>query len=194
VFGLGKETALFKSCTDDYLELLRDQEVIRTKYGSTDVAPDSSSVTKTIASVIHFAADNAREQHRLLGDADKLAKKFRVPEKRLWHIKVKAFADSEQWSNLRLLSESRTKSPIGFKPFARAAIRGKQNETEVMKYIDRVTAMDERYDLFCEATMWKKALEEAGKMRDGNRILNVKRLCNSDDIQMQADQMLARLA
>lgn len=194
VFGLGKETALYKSCTDDYLELLKDQEVLRTKYSSADVAPEGSSVAKTIASIIHFSALNAREQHRLLGDVDKLAKKFRVSEKRLWHIKVKAFADSGQWSNLRMLSESKTKSPIGYKPFARAAIQGKQTANDIIRYIDRVTVPEERYDLFCEALMWKNALEEAGKLRDGNRILNVKQLCNSLEIQMQADQMLGRLA
>ena len=65
-----------------------------------------------MASVIHYAAANQREQHRLLADADKIAKKFRIPEKRVWHIKVKAFADSKQWSNLRLLADSK-KSPIG---------------------------------------------------------------------------------
>jgi len=194
VFGLGKDTALYKSCTDDYLELLKDQEVLRTKYGSSEVAPEGESVTGTIASVIHFAAVNMREQHRLLADADKISKKFRLSDKRLWHIKVKAFADSEQWSNLRILADSRTKSPIGYKPFARAAIKGKQNENEIMRYIDRVTDPEEKYDLFCEAGLWKKALDEASKMRDTQRILNVKTLCNSPDLQLLADQMMARLA
>jgi len=194
VFGLGKDTALYKSCTDDYLELLKDQEVLRTKYSSSEVAPEGSSVTGTISAVIHFAAANIREQHRLLADADKVAKKFRVSEKRLWHIKVKAFADSDQWSNLRLLADSKTKSPIGYKPFARAAIKGKQNVNEVLKYIDRVTVPEEKYDLFCEASLWKNALEEAAKLRDARRILNVKTLCNSAELQMLADQMLARMA
>lgn len=27
IFGLGKETAFHKACTDDYIELLKDQEV-----------------------------------------------------------------------------------------------------------------------------------------------------------------------
>jgi vacuolar protein sorting-associated protein 16 len=193
VFGLGKETALYKSCTDDYLELLKDQEVVRTKYGTNEVAPENSSVTGTISALLKFAASNIREQHRLLTDADKIAKKFRVSEKRLWHIKVKAFADSEQWSNLRILADSK-KSPIGYKPFARVAIRGKQSIEEVMRYIDRVTVPEERYDLFCEAGFWKNALEEAARMRDVGRLLSVKTLCNSPELQLQADQMMARLA
>lgn len=202
VFGLGKETALYKSCTDDYLELLKDQEVLRTKYGSNDVVPSAekdgspSSVTATISSVIHFAARNLREQHRLLSDADKIAKKFRVSEKRLWHIKVKAFADSQQWSNLRLLADSKgTKSPIGYKPFARAAIKAKQPKAEILKYIERVTLSEEKYDLYCEAKLWKNALEEAGaRLKDPRRVLNVKNLCNSSELQLMADQLLARMA
>lgn len=194
LFGLGKETAFHKACTDEYLELLKDQEVLRTKYGAYEVAPETSSVTTTISSVIIFAAVNVREQHRLLSDADKIGKKFRIPEKRLWYIKVKAFAESEQWSNLRILADSKTKPPIGFKPFARAAIRGKQSVAEVMKFIEKIPVLEERYDLFCEAGLWKNALEEASRLKDGRRIMNVKTLCNSQEIQLLADQTLARIA
>jgi vacuolar protein sorting-associated protein 16 len=173
---------------------LKDQEVLRTKYGAYEVAPEISSVTATIASVIQFAATNVREQHRLLVDADKIGKKFRIPEKRLWHIKVKAFADSEQWSNLRILADSRTKPPIGYKPFARAVIKGKQSATEILRYIERIQVPEEVYDLYCEAGLWKNALEEATKMKDSRRLLNVKTLCNSTEIQLLADQMMGRLA
>lgn len=193
IFGSGKDTAFAKSCTDDYLELLKDQEVLRTKYGSFEVAPETSSVTATMTSVIHFAAVNQREQHRLLADADKIAKKFRIPEKRLWHIKVKAFADSKQWSQLRILADSK-KSPIGFKHFARAAIKGKQTETEILRYIDRVQTAEEKYDLLCEAELYKLAIEEAVRLRDPRRIMNVKTLCNNTEIQLLADQMLGRIA
>ncbi|CAB9505372.1 sorting-associated protein 16 homolog [Seminavis robusta] len=194
IFGLGKETTFHKACTDDYLELLKDQEVLRTKYGVYEVAPDSTSVTALMASVIHYAALNQREQHRLLADADKIAKKFRIPEKRVWHIKIKAFADSKQWSNLRLLSDSKAKSPVGYKPFARVVIKGKQSVSEIMRYIDRVTFPEERYDLLCEAELWKPALEEAAKMRDARRILNVKSLCNDSEIQLLAEQYMGRIA
>lgn len=193
-FGLGKETSFAKSCTDDYLELLNDQGLLRNMYGSAEVAPESSSVTTTIASVLKFAAVQPREQHRLLSDADKLAKKFRVPEKRLWHLKVKAFSESSQWSNLRLLADSRAKPPIGFKPFVRATIRGKQPESEIKRYLERISVPEERCDLYCEAAMWKKALEEAVRLKDGRRIINVKTLCNNAEIQLQADQALGRLA
>lgn len=194
VFGMGKETGFQKTCTDDYIELLKDQEILRTKYSSAEVAPDSSSVVSTIYSILRFAAMNEREQHRLLNDADKVAKKFRVPEKMLWHTKVKAFSETKQWTNLRTLADSRTKPAIGFKPFARAAIKGRQPAADVLRYIERVTVPEERFSLFGEAGMWQKALDEAVKMKDEMRIIDVKSRCNDPELQLVADQMLGRLA
>ena len=158
------------------------------------MAPESTSVTDLIKSVLHYAAINEREQHRLLNDADKIAKKFRVPEKMHWHTKVRAFAETGQWKNLKSLADSRTKPPIGFKPFARAAIRGNQSSSDIVRYIERVTIPEERFSLYCEAGIWKRALDEAVKMRDEMRIIDVKQRCGSPEIQLKADEMLGRLA
>lgn len=194
VFALGKETNFYKTCTDDYLELLKDQEVLRTKYGVSEVAPECSSVVNTISSILRYAAVNEREASRLLTDAEKVAKKFRVPDKMHWYTKVRAFSETGQWQNLKKLADSKAKPPIGFKPFARAAIQGGRSSTEVLRYIDRITIPEERFTLFCEAQVWKRALEEAYKLKDEGRILDVKSRCGNPDMQLQADQLLARLA
>lgn len=194
ILAMGKETGFQKVATDDYIELLKDQEILRTKYSSSKVAPDSSSVIVTISAMLKFAGSNEREQHRLLNDADKVAKKFRVPEKMLWHTKVKAFSTTGQWKNLKNLADSRTKPPIGFKPFARAAIRGKQPPKDVLGYIEKITSPEERFSLYGEALMWKRALQEAFKMKDERRIIDVKARCNNPEIQLSADQMMGRLA
>jgi len=193
IFGTGKDAAFHKSCTDEYIELLKDQEILRTKYSASEVAPDSSSVVSTIYSILRYAGENAREKNRLLNDADKVAKKFRVPEKMLWYTKVKSFSETNQFENLRTLANSRTKSPIGYKPFARAAIR-KGSTSDILYYIDRITDPEERFSLYGEGGMWKRALEEAEKMKDGRRIIDVKARCNDPEIQIAADQILGRLA
>lgn len=144
--------------------------------------------------MLHYAAINEREAHRLLNDADKIAKKFRIHEKMAWYTKVKAFAETNQWKSLKMLADSRTKPPIGFKPFARAAIKGNQSSNEILRYIERVAMPEERFSLFCEAGMWKRALEEAAKLKDEMRIMDVKTRCGSPEIQLQADQILGRLA
>jgi hypothetical protein len=194
LYSLGKDTTFHKTSTDEQIELLNDQEVLRNKYGVPDVAPAGASVTETIVAVINHAAVNKRESHRLFADVEKLAKKFRIPDKRLWYIKVKALSESNQWPQLRKLAESKTKPPIGFKPFAMAAIKGNQGIAEIMAYVERVTLSEERYDLFCEAKQWKRALDEAGKMRDSRRLANVRSSCNSPEVQRLADEMLNRLS
>ena len=147
-----------------------------------------------MSSLLRYAAVNEREAHRLLVDADKIAKKFKITEKMIWHTKVKTFSETGQWNHLRMLADSKAKPPIGFKPFARAAIKGGQAVSETMRYIERVTAPEERYGLFVEAGLWKRALEEAGKLRDERMILDVKSRCNSQELQLLAEQMLAKLA
>jgi len=152
-------------------------------------------VAATITSVLQYAATQAgsREQHRLFQDAAKLCRKFRMSDKRFWHIRVKAFAESDQWSNLRSMVENR-KPPIGYKPFARAAIKGKRPETEIMRYIDPITTPEEKYDLLCEASMWKEALAIAESLKDMRRVLNVKSLCNNPSLQLKAEEVMGRLA
>ncbi len=191
---MGKETNFYKTSTDDFLELLKDQEVLRTKYGANNVAPESSSVMATITSILRYAALNEREQNRLFTDAEKVAKKFRISEKMYWSTKVRVFAEMGQWSNLKQLADSKAKPPIGFKPFARAAIHGGRNTSEILKYIERVTVPEERFSLFCEAGIWKRAMEEAFKLKDEGRIMDVKSRCGSPELQVLADQMLGRLA
>jgi len=190
IFGQSKDTTFHKQCTDDYFELLRDQEVLRNKYGNQNIAPECSSVTSTMVSLIHHAAIDSQNADRLLNDTEKLAKKFRIPEKRMWHVKVKALSESGQWSVLKSLSESRAKSPIGYKAFARAAIKGRRDAPEIIRYIDRITQPEEKYDLYCEAQLWNRALDEATKMRDLRRVANVRSLCNSAEIQARCDNML----
>lgn len=149
----------------------------------------------TIKAVLKYAGtpNGSREQHRLLHDAEKLSRKFRISEKRFWHVRVNAFAESEQWSNMRSMIDSR-RPPIGYKPFARAAIKGNRPQSEILRYIDPVNIPEERYDLLCEASLWKEALTIAEGLKDVRRVLNVKSSCNDPSLQIQADAIMGRLA
>lgn len=155
IFDLGgKDCAFQKTCTDEQVALFSDQEQLRRSYGSMEVAPPSTSVTSTIMSILKYAAVDPRSAHRLRADSDRIAKKYKVSEKRLWHNKVSALAESNQWPALRNLLDSCTKPPIGVKPFALAAIKGRQSQVEIMHYINRIEDADDRNEM-------KKALEEA---------------------------------
>lgn len=182
VFGIGRDAIFQKTCTDEYLELLLEQERLRRAFGP-DVTTKTSSVTETIFNVLCYAAVKMRESRKLLAEAEKIAKKFKVPDKRLWHTKIRAFAATDQWTNLRSLAESKTKPPIGFKYFALAVIKRQQSIVEILRYIEKVADSEERYDLFIEAKLWKQAVEEAKKMQDVNRIMHIRTVCNVPEIQ-----------
>ena len=150
-------------------------------------------MSDTIRSIIFYARESPAMSHKIFLEADRLAKKFKVPEKRLWNIKIKSLADSQQWAHLRILSDTKAKIPIGFKPFALAAIKGKQPISEINRYIERVITPEDRYDLFCEAKLWKRALDEAQKLRDLNKVMSVSSMCNSPEIQQACDDIFAQM-
>lgn len=195
VFGLGKDTLFQKNSTDDYLELLFEQERLRSTLGQS-VIPETSSITETIVAILYFINKcNPQNANKVVLEADRIAKKFRVPDKRLWHIKVKAFAESEQWGQLRILADSKKAPIIGYSPFAKAAIKGKQPIAEIMRYIEKVTSYEERYELFCEAKLWKRALDEAtNKLKDPSKIMFIYTMCNSPEIQQLCENAHAQLS
>jgi hypothetical protein len=140
-----------------------------------------------------YSAENPNLANLLTQDAEKLCKRFRLTEKRIWYIKVNAFAKTGQWKALRILGDSRAKSPIGFKPFALAFLRGKQPVSDAVRYIERCTQPEERYFLFCEAKLWKKALDEAVQLKDSVRIMNVRSLCNDREMQQLCDRIALQM-
>jgi len=178
IFDLGGKDCTFqKSCTDEQVFLIEDQAQIRRAFGSMEVAPPSSSVTSTIVSILKYAAVDPRSAHRLRTEADRIGRKYKIPEKRLWHLKVRALSESSQWPALRNLCDSRAKPPIGIKPFAQAVIKGRQGQVEIMHYIGLMTSdtdAEDRYDLYCEALMWSKAYDEAVRLGDPRKIAHVK--------------------
>lgn len=157
------------------------------------VVPKTSSISQTIEAILCYAAEDPNQASRLASEAERLCKKFRLAEKRIWFIKVDAFAKTGQWKALRTLGDSRAKSPIGFKPFALALLRGKQPVNDAVRYIDRCTQPEERYVLFCEAKVWKKALDEALQLKDPVRIMNVRSLCNDSEMQQLCERLALQL-
>jgi vacuolar protein sorting-associated protein 16 len=156
-------------------------------------------VTVTIASVLSYAAksQDQRERNQLVADAEKLARKARMSQKRFCHIKVKAYADGKQWTSLKELGETR-QLPIGYKQLARAAIKGYHGDNRdayINFFIQKLSSVEEKYDMFSEAGMWKQAMHLAEReLKDIRRVKLVKDRCNDKTLQLEADQAMGRLA
>jgi len=155
-----------------------------------DLGVKNAPISTTIYNIIFLAGVRPRESPRLIAEAERLAKKFKLSEKRLWHLKVQAFGDSDQWAALWSLAESKAKPPISLKYFALEAMKRNQSEDAIMKYIDRITESEERYEMLCEGKFWKRAIDEAMKLGDKSRLTHIRSVCNAPVIQQLCDELL----
>lgn len=117
-----------------------------------------------------------------------------VPEKALWHIKVQCFGSTNSWTHLAKLAAEK-KPPIGYKPFALACIKHKQPVGEVEKYVDKMTAAEERYNLYSELGLWRKAFECASKIRDAQssaRFQEILQGCRDEQLVRAVQEHIAK--
>ena len=79
----------------------------------------------------HIQAHQSPTTHTIVDTKDaavwenelaKLAKKFKVAEKLMWHIRVQVYCRRGSWLLLGKLAAEK-KSPIGYKPFAVGCVR-----------------------------------------------------------------------
>jgi len=115
-----QKLGFLQKTTEEQGELLVAQAALEKKYGAltgSRVELVDLSVSETMYTLLTMAGDHPTERANLLGEANKLQKQCKVPDKRFWHVKVRALAESGQWDELRKFANEK-KSPIGYRPFA----------------------------------------------------------------------------
>uniref|UniRef100_A0A667IZV5 Vacuolar protein sorting-associated protein 16 homolog n=1 Tax=Lynx canadensis TaxID=61383 RepID=A0A667IZV5_LYNCA len=110
--------------TEDQMRLLRLQRRLEDELGGRFL---DLSLHDTVTTLI-LGGHNKR--------AEQLARDFRIPDKRLWWLKLTALADLEDWEELEKFSKSK-KSPIGYLPFVEICMK-QHNKYEAKKYASRV--------------------------------------------------------
>nr|KAF6424201.1 VPS16 core subunit of CORVET and HOPS complexes [Rousettus aegyptiacus] len=110
--------------TEDQMRLLRLQRRLEDELGAQFL---DLSLHDTVTTLI-LGGHNKR--------AEQLARDFRIPDKRLWWLKLTALADLEDWEELEKFSKSK-KSPIGYLPFVEICMK-QHNKYEAKKYASRV--------------------------------------------------------
>uniref|UniRef100_A0A8B9XJ95 Vacuolar protein sorting-associated protein 16 homolog n=1 Tax=Bos mutus grunniens TaxID=30521 RepID=A0A8B9XJ95_BOSMU len=110
--------------TEDQMRLLRLQRRLEDELGGQFL---DLSLHDTVTTLI-LSGQNKR--------AEQLARDFRIPDKRLWWLKLTALADLEDWEELEKFSKSK-KSPIGYLPFVEICMK-QHNKYEAKKYASRV--------------------------------------------------------
>lgn len=110
--------------TEDQMRLLRLQRRLEDELGGHFL---DLSLHDTVTTLI-LGGHNKR--------AEQLARDFRIPDKRLWWLKLAALANLEDWEELEKFSKSK-KSPIGYLPFVEICMK-QHNKYEAKKYASRV--------------------------------------------------------
>ena len=147
-----------------------------------------TSVSVTIHKLVCLAAKVSNKIRRAcLEQANRFQRKFKVTEKRFYHLKVKAMAETQQWKHLHELSLER-KPPIGFKPFATACLRA-GNPLEAERYIAQIPQFEERYDTWRQFEHWQQAANVASEMQDLDKLQQLRIFCPDAALRDQIDQM-----
>ena len=171
LFAQGKgELSFIKAMAEENSELMELQKALEVRTGRTDFV--GISVSETLTALTILSIDNQVEFSKWNSEINKIAKKFKVPDKIVLSTKIKCYSESGQWTMLWKLANER-KPVVGYKPFAMACVKHNQSENEVSKYVDKISSSEERYDLYAELKLWQRAGEIAVKMKDENRMCQV---------------------
>ncbi|XP_049635107.1 vacuolar protein sorting-associated protein 16 homolog isoform X1 [Suncus etruscus] len=111
--------------TEDQMRLLRLQRRLEDELGGQFL---DLSLHDTVTNLILGGHNKRSEQ---------LARDFRIPDKRLWWLKLTALASMGDWEELEKFSKSK-KSPIGYLPFVEICMK-QHNKYEAKKYASRVS-------------------------------------------------------
>jgi hypothetical protein len=171
------------------MELLQEQQKLEEK---PENVKRRQLVGLSISSTMKLLLRDSKYEPKLLPLVATFAKKFKVPDKRFYRVKIKALAETRQWDALHKFSMEKKNPPCGFKAFAIACLEeGEKQQAE--NYTARITSVDEKFETLVHLDMYGDALQLAIKLKDPEKLTNVRNLCNDESICNQADKAAMEL-
>lgn len=159
------------------------QESLGSKYGQKFI---DLSLDETLCKLIDL------KQER---QAQDLVKKFKVSDKKFYHLKCKRLIESKSFDDLYEFAIGR-KSPIGYQPFYNY-LKRKGYNTEAVSYVEMISGISykQKWDLYLECKGYHEAIQLAGKEKD---ILGLKELyrvipANEPRLKAEINQMMGRI-
>lgn len=146
LYAQGRESQFQRRATEEQVALLEFQSDLEMKFGSWCFF--DMSLSETVYNLIVLCSTQQKRAPDLLSDANRLRRRFKIPDRRFSYLKLTALAASGQWQALRVFSAE--KSAIGYAPFARVCIEYGQPASEIEYYMNRITLDNERHSLRAE--------------------------------------------
>lgn len=122
LYAQGRDSAFFRTLTEDQVELLETQKQLeRRTQPKRDLA--NLSLHETLQVLIEIGQDDKTGENRWAeAEMQKLAKRFKVTDKTVYHLKIQCLCQRGDWAALSRFAAEK-KPPVGFRPFAAAAIK-----------------------------------------------------------------------
>eukprot|EP01034_Spumella_vulgaris_P022472 gene22472-28600_t len=187
----GKDNAFYKAAVDDQLELLEWHKTLAIRVQSNRDFSDLS-ITQTIEALVLLSVQDSGKTQLVEVELAKMTKRFKIADKVLWNIKIHVYGRQGAWELLLKLANEK-KSPVGYKPFALACMKYRRPEADTIAYIEKISATEDKFDLYMELRSWKKALECATRLKDPHKLNEVGRMCNDEAIGRQVQDMISRM-
>nr|CAG4649104.1 EOG090X01BU [Scapholeberis mucronata]SVE93461.1 EOG090X01BU [Scapholeberis mucronata] len=153
------------SLTEDQVKLLKVQSSYETKLGCPAVNLSLNDTLKLLM------------RQRDWKETEEVVKKFKVPERRLWWLKVTTLAELGDWMELEKLSRSK-KSPIGYEPFVDVCLEF-NNVVEAQRYLPKV---EEHVSIkyYVKAKLFTEAAQIAFQRKDTEALHYIQSRCSSN--------------
>lgn len=163
--------SLFAAATKEHLDLMGRQKILATTTGDRSLV--DCSVCETICRLI---------QHDNEAEAEKFAKKFGVPEKKMWFLKLKVKASQGDWTSVEQMARVKKVPPIGWKPFAMMAVKKGQLDL-AEQFILKVSDVDFQLTMLQYIGKWMKAAEVAMKAKNEDVLREIYQKCESAEVR-----------
>jgi len=193
IYAKSRELSEHQKLLDEQVLLLGDQMLLGIEYFPTVFADLSLSETlyKLIVMTVTQDFESKQSEDVRKGINQKiveLVRKFRVPDKRFYYLKIKAFVECERWDLLHRLANDR-KPPIGYVPFARAMMKGSRPVEEVEGVVDRIEPTEDRYEFYITLHLFEKAARVGERVRSERMLNEVYRKCQDPSLRQMIDEM-----
>jgi len=175
------------TATDEQIALLKEERKMEEELKGASNDPTKLeifidlSISQVMAKYIHLPGQSKKAQ--------KVKERFKVPDKRAWHIEVKTLAKDKAWTELFQLVANKKVPPIGFEPFVEACVEEKAYE-QAVKYIQRMTDPHEQMEWLCNIGYWYQAAQVGAKEKDVDALNLIRSRCRDKQVQTQIDALI----
>lgn len=179
------KSSVHAKATEDQVELVQEQLKYQNKLSAKIVGT-------SVCDTIQIFCMASRKDPKLLVHANAFAKKFKVPDKCFYRVKIRALVRTRQWDALHKFSNEKKNPPCGFKPFALACYNA-DKKTLADEYAARISSLEEVFECLIYMESWHKALDLAVKQRDPEKLSTIRNQCTDTDIHNLVDKSAVQL-